>query len=342
MVEPSPGPLSLHFGKMNIDKPEELPMIEENDIDNISIMSESPEENENNIEEVYEKKPEESEVKPEESEVKPEESEVKPEEPLDIDSDEQLPGETSPDGTTEKEPDNENSLEYKDEIIVSGTVETEHISPISEPTEAPTPISPSDNFTEDCEKDDHEVVYFTDANPILLADNFLEMRKQGGVYFVPFKKPLVVQTPVFKLSESVTSGSVTLKITKGFATFVKEIEQTILNAAFVNKSSWFRTELTNEIITEGFKSFMNENDLKVKVSEELTSFDEEGNYIENNFKTPVGVRCILELTGICFGKLEFGSMFTLTQVQTTKIPKCVINASREKRTSGTNFSGDFV
>jgi hypothetical protein len=313
---------------MNNDKPEELPMIEENDIDNISIMSESPEENENNIEEVYEKKPE--------------ESEIKPEEPLDIDSDEQLPGETSPDGKIEKESDDENSLEYKDEIIVSGTVETEHISPTSEPTAAPTPISPSDNFTEDCEKDDHEVLYFTDANPVSLADNFLEMRKQGGVYFVPFKKTLVVQTPVFKLSESVTSGSVTLKITKGFAMFVKEIEQTILNAAFVNKSSWFRTELTNEIITEGFKSFMNEYDLKVKVSEELTSFDEEGNYIENNFKTPVGVRCILELTGICFGKLEFGSMFTLTQVQTTKIPKCVINASREKRTSGTNFSGDFV
>jgi hypothetical protein len=307
-----------------------LPVIEETEVDNISIMSDSPEEN--NVDEEYAKK--------NETEAEPE-AEVEPK-PSGIDNDEKLSEESSPSGKIENETEDENSLEYKDEIIVSDTDTVESKQKNVSPTSAPTPVSPSENLTENCENDEQDVLYFTDANPVSVADNFLKMKKQGGVYFVPFKTPLIVQTPVFKLTEPLNSGSVTLKITKGFATFVKEIEQTILNAAFVNKSTWFRTELTDEIITDGFKSFMNEYDLKVKVSEELTSFDDEGNYIENNFKTPVGVRCILELSGICFGKLEFGAMFTLTQVQTTKIPKCAINASREKRTNVTSFSGDFV
>ncbi|ABU43992.1 hypothetical protein PBCVNY2B_506L [Paramecium bursaria Chlorella virus NY2B] len=313
MVEPSPGPLSLHFGKMNNDKSEEqeLGMIDENDM---SILTNSFEEDENNLEE-------ENEITLEETEIK---SELKLDKSLDTVPVERLSEATPTDGKNE----DENSLEYKDEIIISDSLEQKNTSSTT-----------TEHFIKECDRDEQEVLYFTDVNPVSLADDFLEMKKQGGVYFVPFKKPLVVQTPVFKLTESATGGSVTLKITRGFSAFVKEIEQMILNAAFVNKSSWFRTELTNEIITEGFKSFMNELDLKVKVSEELTSFDEEGNYIENNFKTPVGVRCILEMTGVCFGKLEFGSMFTLTQIQTTKIPKCVIHTSREKRD---NFSEDFV
>ncbi|AGE56364.1 hypothetical protein PBCVNEJV1_611L [Paramecium bursaria Chlorella virus NE-JV-1] len=173
------------------------------------------------------------------------------------------------------------------------------------------------------EEEETTVVYYEDASTEV--GSFSDMRKNGGVYVVPFSS-IVVQTPVLVL-EKLVGKSAFLKVPRKFAAFVEEIEGSILEATKRNKSMWFREDLDEETITAGFKSFLDGNVMKVKVDDDCAIFDERENLIED-FETPARVRCILEASDISFGKLEFGVVFSMTQVQLVKHPKCKITKPR--------------
>jgi hypothetical protein len=171
-----------------------------------------------------------------------------------------------------------------------------------------------------------EVLYYEDAPT--KVDSFSEMRKVHGVYVVPFSSPIIVQTPVVILKEPLSRSGI-LKVPGKFAKFIKKIEESILNATKSHKNEWFKEELDNNTIEEGFKSFLDGTNLKVKVDEDLASFDEHENLIDNDFDAPRGLRCILEASEISFGRSEFGVVFSMTQAQIVKPPKCKISKPRK-------------
>jgi len=164
---------------------------------------------------------------------------------------------------------------------------------------------------------------------VTFVDEFLPMEKAGRVYFAPLTNPIRIQTPVLLL-DSELDTSATLGIPSGsFVRFLQRAEHFVVEAAASHRSKWFRKPLSDDALRDSFKSFLSHNGvLRVKVSDEFTAFDEEGDYLEaEELDAPVGVRCILELDGVCFGKKEFGAMWTLTQAQIAPAPRCMIERS---------------
>ena len=169
-------------------------------------------------------------------------------------------------------------------------------------------------------------VYYSKAT---FVNDFLPMEKAGRVYFAPLEHPIRIQTPVLLL-DSELDTSATLGIPSGsFVRFLQRAERFVVEAAASHRSKWFRKPLSDDALRDSFKSFLGHNGvLRVKVSDEFTAFDEEGDYLEaEELDAPVGVRCILELDGVCFGKKEFGAMWTLTQAQIAPAPRCMIERS---------------
>jgi hypothetical protein len=182
-----------------------------------------------------------------------------------------------------------------------------------------------------------DLVYYKDAQ---VEYNFGEMRKDNGIYFVPLKRPLLIQTPVVRLTRSLESDSTSIKISDRFATFVKKHDESILKAAKEQKDHWFKHNIDDDVLDEGFKTFLDSSVLKVKIADDLASFDVDGNFIDNDFCTPADVVCVLKISGIWFGSVEFGSIMTLVQTQLARLPKCSIKIRESK--SDINYSREFA
>lgn len=174
-------------------------------------------------------------------------------------------------------------------------------------------------------------VYYKDA---VVPSGFQQMRKTGNVYYVPFDEPLRVQTPVIRL-EACDQNTATLAVSKDFAKFLARVDDYVFGKALDHKKTWFKKDLSEEELRAGFKTFIADNTVEVKVDDDFAAFDENGDQIElsNGSKT----RCILELTGVCFGRTEFGCMWTLLQAQKSTSPKCLINPS-----VGADFAANFA
>ncbi len=174
--------------------------------------------------------------------------------------------------------------------------------------------------------------YYKDAE---LPTGFRGMRKIGGVYHVPFDHPVRVQTPVMKL-ESYDQGVATFHVPKDFYKFMERIEEFAFHEAVERRKSWFKKDLNEDELRAGFKSFVRDGCLvDVKMADESTTFDECGSPTE--LAPGSHARCIFELTGLCFGRTEFGCMWTLAQAQSTASPKCLINPS-----VGADFTSNFA
>lgn len=174
-------------------------------------------------------------------------------------------------------------------------------------------------------------VYYKDA---ALPSGFQQMRKTGNVYYVPFDEPLRVQSPATKL-ESHDQSTATLAISKDFTKFLRRIEEFVFDEALERRKTWFKKDLSEDELRAGFKSFVGDASVEVKVDDECVAFDETGDQIE--LSPGSRVRCILELTGVCFGRTEFGCMWTLLQAQKSSSPKCLINPS-----VGADFAANFA
>lgn len=188
--------------------------------------------------------------------------------------------------------------------------------------------------TEEAEDD---IVYYKDAQ---VEYEFGDMRKENGVYFVPLKKPVLIQTPVVRLMEPITGNSTTVKVSGSFAKFVKNHEENMLKLTKENKTKWFKNGIEDSALDGGFKSFLESDTLKVKIIEDFAAFDTAGEFIENTFCTPAEVRCILKISGMWFGAAEFGSIMSLVQTQLAKLPKCSIKSTRGIKKN--DYAGDFA
>jgi len=181
------------------------------------------------------------------------------------------------------------------------------------------------------------IVYYKDAQ---VEYEFGEMRKENGVYFVPLKKPVLIQTPVVKLMEPISGDSTVIRVSGSFTKFVKKHEENMLRLTKENKVKWFKNGIEDSALDSGFKSFLESDTLKVKISDEFAAFDTDGDFIDSTFCTPAEVRCILKISGVWFGSAEFGSIMLLVQTQLTKLPKCSINPTRERKKY--NYAGEFA
>ena len=186
------------------------------------------------------------------------------------------------------------------------------------------------------EEADDDIVYYKDSQ---VEYEFGEMRKENSVYFVPLRKAVLIQTPVVKLLEPISGDSTIVRVSPGFAKFVKNHEENMLKLVKENKSKWFKNEIDESALDSGFKSFLESDTLKVKISEDFAAFDTDGGFIDNTFCTPAEVRCILKISGVWFGSSEFGSIMSLVQTQLVKLPKCSIKPTRERKKY--NYAGDF-
>ena len=187
------------------------------------------------------------------------------------------------------------------------------------------------------EEAEDDIVYYKDAQ---VEYEFGEMRKENGVYFVPLRKPVLIQTPVIKLLEPISGDSTIARVSGGFAKFVKNHEENMLRITKENKTKWFKNGIEDSALDSGFKSFLEHDTLKVKISDDFASFDMDGDFIESTFCTPAEVRCILKISGVWFGSAEFGSIMSLVQTQLAKLPKCSIKSTRERKKY--NYAGEFA
>lgn len=243
------------------------------------------------------------------------------------------------------EEDSDNDIEEStliDDIEVEEEVHVEDNSDIV--SEADTDFATPEkvtNVSEDvatvAEEVEDDIVYYKDAQ---MQYEFGEMRKENGVYFVPLRKPVLIQTPVVKLLEPISGVSTTVRVSGGFAKFVNNHEENMLKLVKENKTKWFKNDIENSALDSGFKSFLESDTLKVKISDDFAAFDTAGDFIDSTFCTPAEVRCILKISGVWFGSAEFGSIMSLAQTQLAKLPRCSIKPTRERKKY--NYAGEFA
>lgn len=187
------------------------------------------------------------------------------------------------------------------------------------------------------EEVEDDIVYYKDAQ---MEYEFGELRKENGVYFAPLRKPVLIQTPVVKLMKPISGDSTIVRVSGGFAKFVKNHEENMLRLTKENKDKWFKNGIDDDALDGGFKSFLESDTLKVKISDDFAAFDTAGDFIDSTFCTPAEVRCILKISGVWFGSVEFGSVMSLVQTQLVKLPKCSIKSTRERKKN--NYVEDFA
>lgn len=169
---------------------------------------------------------------------------------------------------------------------------------------------------------------------------FLPLEKLGGSYVTRLATPLLVQTPVLALAsplddhegEPVPNAYLTLP--KGFQQFAQDTEAAVLEACLANKAEWFRRPLEDDSLRASFKEFCKGQHLKIKVPRDALVFDSQGSLVEREGVAPgTSVRCLLELSKVCFGRTEFGAMWTLRQAQTAPAPppppRCMIDPTAD-------------
>ena len=202
------------------------------------------------------------------------------------------------------------------------------------PEKVPTVAEDVATIAEEVEDD---IVYYKDAQ---MEYEFGELRKENGVYFAPLMNPVLIQTPVVRLMNPISGDSMIVRVSGGFAKFVKNHEENMLRLTKENKNKWFKNGIDDDALDGGFKSFLESDTLKVKISDDFAAFDTAGDFIDSTFCTPAEVRCILKISGVWFGSVEFGSIMSLVQTQLVKLPKCSIKSTRERKKN--NYVEDFA
>lgn len=227
--------------------------------------------------------------------------------------------------------------ESNDSIEVHAEEAGDDVSEADTDFATPEKVSTPEEVAIVAEEVEDDIVYYKDAQ---VEYEFGEMCKENGVYFVPLRKPVLIQTPVVKLLEPISGDSTIVRVSGGFAKFVKNHEENMLKLTKENKTKWFKNGIEDSALDSGFKSFLESDTLKVKISDDFAAFDTAGDFIDSTFCTPAEVRCILKISGVWFGSAEFGSIMSLVQTQLAKLPKCSIKPTRERKKY--NYAGEFA
>jgi len=224
---------------------------------------------------------------------------------------------------TEIEENDVTEIEENDVTEIAEIEENDDVIESAEEEVLETEIEENDDVSHadvDIQTSPEEVSFFEDIDPS--ARDFSELTKENGMYTVKFA-PVYVQTPVVVLEEHQRRFAI-LRLPQKFRDFVAHLEKSVGEAAKDNREKWFKSPLGDDDIAQGLKTFLDGQSLKVKVDEDFVLFDKTETCIDE-IKTPLQVRCILKASEICFGKSEFGTIFTLKQAQIVKTPKCKIS-----------------
>lgn len=158
--------------------------------------------------------------------------------------------------------------------------------------------------------------------------------KDNKVYIAPLETPLTIQTPPLTLVGDVTHESTFahLGVPTQFRAFLRSVETALLDAVLDNKDRVLggRT-VSDETLRANLKSFVtcetdetgetgetgtDTSDLKVRVSDSLDIFDSSKQAVGiEDARDGCRVRCVLELSRVCFGRAEWGGMWRLVQIQ---------------------------
>ncbi len=178
-----------------------------------------------------------------------------------------------------------------------------------------------------------------DLGAALAPSAFLPVEKTGGLYAARLAAPLLVQTPPLALVSPLDDEDGTplphahVSLPRAFLQFATEAEERVLAACLANKAEWFRRPMEDQSLRASFKQFCKAAGggvLKIKVPRECLVFDSQGGVLERGDLRPgASVRAILELSRVCFGRTEFGAMWSLVQAQTVPAPppppRCLID-----------------
>lgn len=187
-------------------------------------------------------------------------------------------------------------------------------------------------------------VYYkhVDLDVALAPEAFAPLEKVGPVYVARMAQPLLVQTPPVTLASPLDDEDGTplphvhITLSRQFQQFVQRAEDLVLSACLANKVAWFRRPLEDASLRASFKPFFKAGSgtLKVKVPRDALVFDDSGILLCHEDVPPgTSVRCLLELSRVCFGRTEFGAMWSLRQAQRVASPaaqpKCMIDPSAD-------------
>ena len=182
--------------------------------------------------------------------------------------------------------------------------------------------------------------FYAHVDPARELLDFDPLVKVGGVYVASLKTPLWVQTPPLQLASPLEDedgeplSHVHVVLPRGVAQFASAMEARVLAVCQQRKAEWFRRAVSDEALRTGFKEFVKPGgELKIRVPRDALVFDGNGRLTP---RAGVGegssVRCLLELSKVCFGRTEFGAMWSLLQVQVAPQPpppRCMIDPGAE-------------
>lgn len=181
-----------------------------------------------------------------------------------------------------------------------------------------------------------------DLDASLASTAFLPMEKAAGLYVARLATPLLVQTPPLTLVSPLDDEDGTplphahLSLPRGFRQFAEAAEERVLAACLANKAAWFRRPMEDQSLRASFKQFCKAGGdaeggtLKIKVPRDALVFDSQGQVLcRADVQPGTRVRALLELSRVCFGRTEFGAMWSLVQAQTAPAPppppRCLID-----------------
>ena len=177
-----------------------------------------------------------------------------------------------------------------------------------------------------------EPVYYKSVDVSDVA--FEPLTKDNKLYVANLTPRLLVQSPPVKLASSYDPCGVPfvyLAPTGQFARFLRDVESTVLQRCIENKAEWFRKDIDDDVLRHNFKSFFKDESLKVKLAQDAAVFDRDRHPTGlEELVAGEGVRCILELTRICFGRQEFGALWRIVQAQLVPTPACLITATTDE------------
>jgi len=173
---------------------------------------------------------------------------------------------------------------------------------------------------------------FVDLQSALAPAAFLPLEKHGGMYVAKLATPLLVQTPPLALLSPLEDDDghplpyAHLAVPRAFLRFLQDAEERVFQACVENKGQWFRRAVEDQTLRASFKQFCKPSEdgggvLKIKVPRDVLVFDSQGTLLRSaDVGTGATMRALLELSRVCFGRTEFGALWTLTQAQTAPSP----------------------